>query len=88
MIAATLVLGNAGPESFNLKALQDLKIQALAGIIEVVEDPEFTKVTPAQRPARVTINFEDGSKVDNTVLGSKGDPDQPMSEGELRDKSP
>ncbi len=86
VIAATLVLGNAGPDAFNLKALKNPQIHALAGLVDVIEDPEFTKITPAQRPAKVTINFGDGSKIDNTVFGSKGDPDQPMSEGELRDK--
>jgi len=52
----------------------------------VVEDAEYTAMTPANRPARITVRFLDGSERQHAVMGSKGDPDQPMSEAELEAK--
>ena len=86
VVATTLSLASAGPEAYSLENLGDENIRALAALVEVVEDPAFTKLTPAKRPARVTITLKDGTTLQNTVMGSKGDPDQPMSEQELTDK--
>jgi len=86
VVATTLSLGTAGPEAYSLKHLGDEAIRALAARVEVVEDPAFTKLTPGKRPARVTLTLTDGTELQHTVMGSKGDPDQPMSEQELTDK--
>lgn len=85
-IAATLTLGTAGPEAFTPDKLENSKIQSLAQVVEVIEDPEFTRMTPDKRPARIRINMKDGAVLENTVYGSKGDPDQPMSAAELNTK--
>lgn len=86
VVAASLTLGSAGPEAFTPELLNDPGIRALASRVTVVEDPEFTAMTPARRPARVVIRFSDGSKSQMTVTGSKGDPDQPMTPDELEAK--
>jgi len=86
VIAAALTLRSAGPEAFSEIALSDPNIQELGSRVEVVEDLQFTKMTPGKRPARVRVAFKDGSAYENTVFGSKGDPDQPMSELELKTK--
>jgi 2-methylcitrate dehydratase PrpD len=86
VVAATLTLGSAGPEAFLPESLSDPDILALASRVIVTEDPNYTALTPAKRPARVTIRFADGSLRENTVMGSKGDPDQPMTAQELEDK--
>lgn len=85
-VAATLTLGSAGPEAFTPAALADERIRDLAARIQVSEDAAFTAMTPAQRPARVTLHFADGSARSAMVTGSKGDPDQPMSPDELETK--
>lgn len=86
VVAATLTLGTAGPEAFSPEALSDHRILKLATLVSVVEDPEYTAMTPANRPARITVRFQDGSERMHAVMGSKGDPDQPMSEAELEAK--
>jgi 2-methylcitrate dehydratase PrpD len=85
-VAACLTLGSAGPEAFAPEVLDDPDIRSLASRVTVVEAPEFTAMTPAKRPARVTIRFADGSQREMTVTGSKGDPDQPLSATELEAK--
>ena len=86
VVAATLVVGSAGPEIFTPEHLMDPEIRSLAARVTVAEDPEFTALTPEKRPAKVTLSFGDGSHNTKTVFGSKGDPDQPMSLGELEEK--
>ena len=86
IVAATLTLGHAGPLAFREEALRSPQILGLARRVQVSEDPAFTAMTPAKRPARVTLHLTDGSLHEHTVTGSKGDPDQPMSEDELHEK--
>lgn len=85
-VAATLALGSAGPEAFTPDALSNPQILALATQTQISENPEFTAMTPAKRPARVTLHFSDGSQRSAMVTGSKGDPDQPMTPVELETK--
>ncbi len=84
--AATLATGGAGPEIFKPQVLRDPQILGLAARVTVQEDPSFTAMTPDQRAARVIVRLKNGSTRENTVTGSKGDPDQPMSDEELRAK--
>jgi 2-methylcitrate dehydratase PrpD len=86
VVAATLVNNSAGPEIFTPEMLARDQVLDLAARIDVSEDVAFTAMTPARRPARVTLHFKDGGQREMTVFGSKGDPDQPMSAGELEAK--
>lgn len=83
VVAATLARGHAGPEIFAPEALNDPTILGLSAKVAAYENPEYTALTPARRPAQVTLHFTDGSTRSRQVMGSKGDPDQPMSEQEL-----
>ncbi len=86
VVAATLVNNSAGPEIFTPEMLTSHQVLDLAARINVSEDVAFTAMTPARRPARVTLHFKDDGLREKTVFGSKGDPDQPMSAGELEAK--
>ena len=86
VVAATLTTGGAGPEIFAPEVLLDPSIRGLAARVHVAEERVFTEMTPSRRPARVTITLKDGRRRQQTVLGSKGDPDQPMTESELEAK--
>ena len=86
VLAATLIHGSAGPEIFTPDSLADPALLELAGKVQVVEEQAFTALTPGRRPARVTLVLKDGSKLQHTVMGSKGDPDQPMTARELEAK--
>ncbi len=86
VVAATLVNNSAGPEIFTPEMLTGKQVLDLAARVNVSEDTAYTAMTPARRPARVTLHFKDGGLREKTVFGSKGDPDQPMSAGELEAK--
>jgi len=86
VVAATLVNGSAGPEIFTQEMLVDPAVLNVASKINVSENKQFTAMTPAKRPAQVTLYFMDGGQREKTVYGSKGDPDQPMSNTELASK--
>lgn len=86
VVAATLLRGDAGPQSFRPPVLRDEAVLDLARRVTVREDPAFTAMTPQKRPARVRLHLKDGSQRQKTVAGSKGDPDRPMSAAELQEK--
>jgi 2-methylcitrate dehydratase PrpD len=86
VVASTLVTGGAGPEIFQPERLTDPALLSLAARVSVVEDPALTAMTPARRPARLRIFLTGGDTGEILVTQSKGDPDLPMSAGELRAK--
>lgn len=86
VVAATLLRGDAGPQSFRPRVLRDAAVLDLARRVTVREEPAFTAMTPQKRPARVRLHLQDGTRREKTVTGSKGDPDQPMSAAELQEK--
>jgi 2-methylcitrate dehydratase PrpD len=86
VVAASLVTGGAGPEIFAPDIMRDETVRALAAHTRVSEDPAFTEMTPSRRPARIAITFKDGRRLEQTVMGSKGDPNQPMTAVELEEK--
>lgn len=86
VVAATLLRGDAGPKSFRLDVLRDPAVLNLARRVTVREEASFTAMTPEKRPARVRLHLRDGSTRQKTVTGSKGDPDQPMTGRELKEK--
>lgn len=86
VVAICLILGHANRDAFTEDKLQDSSIQSLANLVTVSEDKTFTEMTPAKRPSRISIHLKDGTTLTETVYGSKGDPDQPMSDEELKAK--
>ncbi len=82
----SLVRNSTAPAAFDATALTDERIRALAEKVQVHENPEFTAMTPAQRPARVTVELYDGRSFSETVHSSRGDPDQPFTKDELVEK--
>ena len=86
VVAATLVNNSAGPEIFTQEMLANKEVLEMAGRISVSENEESTAMTPAKRPAQVTLHFNNGRQREKTVYSSKGDPDQPMSAVELEAK--
>ncbi len=86
VVAVALLHGSAGPEAFAAARLRDPAVRALAARVRLFEDPALTAMTPARRPTRVTLRWQDGRQRNRLVTGSKGDPDQPMTDDELRAK--
>lgn len=85
-IAAFLCDGNFGPEQLCKNSLSRPEIVELAGKVEISVDPEFEACFPAKRVAKVTITTVSGESFTTIVVGSRGDPERPLSEKEVEGK--
>lgn len=82
IVATTLIDGDAGAESFTDEALQRKDVRQLAEKISIKESAHYTAMLPEKRSAKITIMMGKHD-VTSEAIGSKGDPNQPMSEPEL-----
>jgi 2-methylcitrate dehydratase PrpD len=85
-IATTLIHGNTGVGSFLPAKVDQPDIKALAALVEVKEEPEFTRMMPSRRPSRVIIKMKDGAVFTEAVFISRGDIEDPYSDRELETK--
>jgi 2-methylcitrate dehydratase PrpD len=88
-LAARLILGewhDCGVAAFREPALSDARVRALAGRVDVVEDPGLTALTPRVRPARVEVQLTDGQVLARQVDQPSGEFDRPYTEVALRAK--
>ena len=85
-IACGLVKGRVLPESFTEEAIKDAEIARLSDLITWEISPEFEAVYPDKYPARVVVTMEDGSTYKGEVEFPKGDPENPASKEEVREK--
>lgn len=85
-VATTLIHGVASVPAFRAKALEDARIKQLAGRVFVEENPEYTAMLPAQRPASVTIKLKDGRTLKGETLTNRGDAADPYSPEEVVEK--
>jgi 2-methylcitrate dehydratase PrpD len=83
VVAAALATGQMGWDSYKL--LQDLTIRALLPKITCVLDPEIQAEFPANMAGKVTVNAR-GQQFTRKVSVPKGEPDNFLSEVELRAK--
>jgi len=78
-LAAYLVLGHARWRAFTDEAVADEAIFQLRQRVRMHEDPDYTRVEPAERPARVEVRFRNGSCLEHTVRFTSGDPESPST---------
>lgn len=81
-VAATCVLGHAGAEAFAGSTLSDAVI---GGVRDRVSMTRFApeQAWPLDRPARVTLELEDGTRLSGECLSARGGPDRPFSTAEI-----
>lgn len=87
--AAMMKDGAAGIEQFAPKAINDPVTRALMKKITVVPDAEIEKVhveNPAKLASKVIIRLKDGRVLERQVDFPKGNPDNPLSWEEAKDK--
>jgi 2-methylcitrate dehydratase PrpD len=79
VVAAACVYGNAGVDAFSTRALSDPDVARLR---ERVDVRRFVPALPRphDRPARITLHFDDGSTLTSECLSARGGPDQPFEE--------
>jgi 2-methylcitrate dehydratase PrpD len=83
VVACGLATGNMGWDSYAL--LTDPTVRALLPRIECVEDPEIQALFPAFMAGKLTVRAR-GEEFVRTIKVAKGEPDNFLSEAELRAK--
>jgi 2-methylcitrate dehydratase PrpD len=85
-VASMLVRKSAGAEDFRNKSLTDPLVRSVAAKVRVKEDPLYTSMTPAKRPARVIVKTGQGQVYTAQVEGSGGGPEAPLSMEKIQEK--
>lgn len=78
-VASMLVRKSAGAFEFSDEGLCDETVRSISAKVAVREDPLYSSMTPARRPARITLRTRSGQTFANEVEGSSGGPDAPLS---------
>jgi 2-methylcitrate dehydratase PrpD len=84
-IAATVQLGTAGARAFTQDKLEDAEISKLRKRVRLQPYPDI-KPAPNDRPARVTMRFDDGAEMSAVVESARGGADKPFDEPTLLSK--
>ena len=82
-VSAALLYGRADLSVFEPV---DEKAVGFASRIRVVENKELTKVCPEKRAAIIHVEMNDGTVLTESVEYAKGDPENPMTKNELKEK--
>ena len=85
-VAHALVHGSVRLNAFGPDRLGDPELRALMQRIECVADAELSRAFPRQRAARVEIELADGRQLAHFQPTRKGDPEMPLTDGELNEK--
>lgn len=85
-LAAGFIYGKAGLQEFSEEAVRGEEILALTKKVRVEADEEMSKAFPAIQAAEVTIRLKDGKCFSERVDFPKGEPENPLSEEEFRER--
>ncbi|HSB74531.1 MAG TPA: MmgE/PrpD family protein [Terriglobales bacterium] len=86
VVAAALVDRQVTPLQFTAEKIMEPAIRAQLRKVEVVADPEIEKVFPALQRVIVTIRTTGGKEFTRQLDFPKGDPRNPLSDGEIEEK--
>lgn len=85
-VATMLLHGAVRLSAFAPERLADPAIRALMPRVRVELDAECEAAFPDRRSARVTVALRDGRRLHRHQPTRKGDPDAPLSDGDLSEK--
>ncbi len=85
-VAVAIIKGKAGIYEFMPEVIQDSEIVKLTNKVTVLSDDDLTNLFPQKRAAIVEFLKKDGTIVRNRVDIPKGEPENPLSDEELKDK--
>ena len=83
--AVALIYGKAGLQEFSEDNLANPIVKSLTKKVQVVADDEMSRVFPAKQSAMVTIKTSDNT-YSKRVDFPKGEPENPMTETEFRER--
>jgi len=85
-VACGIVKGRESIFEYTDEAIKDPKVIELASKVKWELDPEAENVYPKYYPAKVTVKTKDGKQYFSHVDYPKGDPENPVSFGEVEEK--
>ncbi len=85
-VAAGLVRGQIGAGEVTGTALHDPAILQLSNAVQLIEDASYNARFPAERWAHVSFVLNDGTRLDSAPAIARGNPENPLSDAELREK--
>jgi 2-methylcitrate dehydratase PrpD len=85
-VAAALVLGDASFHRYNDENLRLPAVRSIMERIEIVPDATLDEGFPDRRPAVATLGLSDGRSVDGRIELARGEPENPLTAGEVRRK--
>lgn len=85
-VAVAFLKRRAGPGEFTDRGIRDPEILKFARKVKITVDPEIVPLWPEHVSGKVTIKLKDGEEYSETVIDPKGDPRNPISSEELREK--
>lgn len=83
---AALVRGTVGPAEVSAAAFDDPEILRLSDGMRCTESDAFNAAFPGRRIAQVTLQLTDGRRLVSESTEARGDPEAPVSNGEVRAK--
>jgi 2-methylcitrate dehydratase PrpD len=85
-VAAALIRGRVGAAEVTGAALGDPAILQMSQAVVLQEDAEYNTRFPAERWAHVSFTLKDGTQLTSTPAIARGNPENPLSDAELREK--
>ena len=85
-VAAALAVGRVGMSEIDRPGLDDPEIARLLTAMSLTEDAEYSRRFPAERWARVEVTLHDGRTLASAPARARGNPENPLTDEELRDK--
>lgn len=85
-VAMMIARGRIGPGELRPEVLHDPEIVRLSHAITLIDDPEMTARSVAQRWAQVTLILTDGRRLEDHPRTPRGDVDAPLSDVEISAK--
>ena len=84
--AVAILHGNATLDKYSMENIHSSRVKAMMDRILCVEDPDIEKEFPRKWPAVVSILTAAGKHYSTRIDYPKGDPENPLSWNELKDK--
>lgn len=85
-VAVGIIYGKAGLQEFSEELIKDSRVLELTRKVKVSADDELSAVFPQEQTAIVTIKTKDGSVYSERVDFPKGEPENPLTEQEFKDR--
>jgi len=85
-IAIAAIDGKLTQAQFAPARINDPLVRKVLANTEVIADAALNELYPDKFPARVTITLKSGASFQETVLFPKGDPQDPLSKGDIEAK--